>query len=396
MPYVSPLMLIGLVGVAWAMVRFMMRHVFLWGVNEPRRAYGPLMAAPGDKLLVLCDKTSDILGRIPDTSRLDLDPIAQSDSPTAAWAQAKGHIGNLKPGHVVVITDLDSDLENTAATHTKLTLVEELVHDPARTIVALSRNPPAVLRSSLRPDQHEPDRARWTRLLNEVIVVDQRGAPGAVSSQSRSEWWRWIRAAGDHDSNNELLAELHNEGRLDGFVWCICEDIRNTPAFLSNELSRDQVLDEIDERTSDYYQALWDRCSDDEKVVLASVARHGLVNAASRRIVRRLLMRRLLTKDPDLRMMNRTFRRFVLGPARLRQVAQLEGLAEPSTWDRLRLPLALGAIAAAAFLFTTQRDMFNQTLAALAGLAAAVPAVIRVVSVVAGRGAGANVSDANV
>jgi hypothetical protein len=37
------------------------------------------------------------------------------------------------------------------------------------------------------------------------------------------------------------------------------------------------------------------------------------------------------------------------------------------------------------FLFSTQRDMFDQTVAAVAGVAAAVPSIMRVVTAVAGR-----------
>ena len=73
--------------------------------------------------------------------------------------------------------------------------------------------------------------------------------------------------------------------------------------------------------------------------------------------------------------MNQTFENFILAPDIVRQVAQLEGVAGPSTWDRVRVPFALAATSAGAFLFPTQRDMFNQTVIVVTALAAAVPTV---------------------
>jgi hypothetical protein len=130
---------------------------------------------------------------------------------------------------------------------------------------------------------------------------------------------------------------------------------------------------------------VWSTCSDDDKLVLVHVAQQGLANAASRRVVRRLLMRGLLFKDPGLRVMNETFKRFVLGPQCRAEVRCFEGEAEPSTWDRLRMPLALGAASAGAFLFVTQREVFDSTLTTVAGITAAVPTVIRLASLVMDR-----------
>ncbi len=75
--------------------------------------------------------------------------------------------------------------------------------------------------------------------------------------------------------------------------------------------------------------------------------------------------------------MNETFRRFILTPDRKAQVRRIEGQAEASVWDRLRWPLGLTAAAAAIFLFTTQRETFNSTVAAVAGVSTAVPAIVR-------------------
>ena len=88
----------------------------------------------------------------------------------------------------------------------------------------------------------------------------------------------------------------------------ICDELEKTSAFQSGELTCEQILEELAERAAPYYQRLWQACDADERVVLEHVAQHGLASAASRRVVRRLLGKGLLRKDPDLRLMNQSFR----------------------------------------------------------------------------------------
>jgi hypothetical protein len=178
---------------------------------------------------------------------------------------------------------------------------------------------------------------------------------------------------------------LAHEGRPNAALRRVCDDIRESEAFRDGAMTREQVLDEIEDRASGWYRRVWSTCSDDEKLVLGHVAQQGLANSSGRRAVRRLLMRGLLFKDPGLRVMNETFKRFVLSSQCRAEVRCLEGEAEPSTWDRLRLPLALGAASAGSFLFVTQREVFDSTLTTVAGITAAVPTVIRLASLVMDR-----------
>jgi len=157
----------------------------------------------------------------------------------------------------------------------------------------------------------------------------------------------------------------------------ICEELQRTLAFQSRGLTCEQILEELAERAAPYYQRLWLACDADERVVLEHVAQYGLASAASRRVVRRLLGKGLLRKDPNLRLMNQSFQRFVLTAECRREVAALEELAEPSVWDRLRLPLGLTALATVLFLVITQREAFDATVAMAAGVTTAVPTLVR-------------------
>ena len=71
--------------------------------------------------------------------------------------------------------------------------------------------------------------------------------------------------------------------------------------------------------------------------------------------------------------MNQSFARFVPEVERRLEVAALEQLAEPSLWDRLRVPLAVASVIAVTFLVATQREAFDATLSMAVGVSAAVP-----------------------
>ena len=406
MPYLAPLLLMCLIGVAYVMVQFLLRHVYLVGVSEPLWAAGGLVETAGANVLIRYDDSSKLASRLRDMSVLTLGPIARSNDSSAAWRQALMKLSRDDVGHALVITDLDANLDDVDLTRTKLELLEELVNDPTRTVVVLLKTPPATFQDSIRRGRDATLMEMWSRLFKALVLVDWRGgakrtqelkpAPEAdqqipeptIPVVDSSRPWNWREWRGRHKPLDEqtLLGQILDlEGRYDRFIRSICEDIRQSDAFQSGTLTAEQILDEIDDRSATYYQRIWASCSDDEKVVLGHVALHGLTTAASRRMVRRLLARRLLTKDPDLRLMNRTFKNFMLSPDIQRQVVALEGSAEASTWDRMRVPFALSVMIAAVFLFTTQREMFNQTVAAVTALAGLVPTVLRTVALIAQR-----------
>jgi hypothetical protein len=144
---------------------------------------------------------------------------------------------------------------------------------------------------------------------------------------------------------------------------------------------RDQVLDEIGERAEEYYSALWYTCSSYEQFVLMQLAQTGLVNFKARRHVRRLLARGHIRRDPQLRLMNETFRRFVLAQSATSNLAaELETNLAGDAWNRFRVPLFASIAIVLLFFFMTQRQMFDSTIALVTGLAASLPAFISMVS----------------
>ena len=155
---------------------------------------------------------------------------------------------------------------------------------------------------------------------------------------------------------------------------------------MDGSLTRDQILEEIEESADQHYREIWKERSEDERVLLEHVARHGLASAASRRVVRKLLAAGLLRKDPELRLMSESFRRFVLEPERRQEVAALEKQAAPSLWDRLRIPLAMSGTLALLFLVVTQREALDTTVSMALGVTTAGGTLMKLTSLLAQLG----------
>jgi hypothetical protein len=127
-----------------------------------------------------------------------------------------------------------------------------------------------------------------------------------------------------------------------------------------------------------HYRRLWTSCSSEEKVLLYHIAREGLVSRRATPVLFPLFRRGLV--QPPCRLMNESFRQFVIGAEPVEVFAKWQERGEVSWWARMRMPLVVALSALAAFFFATQREALNQSLGFLAAIAAVGPALITVTS----------------
>ena len=218
----------------------------------------------------------------------------------------------------------------------KLSLLEELAADQSRTVIVVSGVSVRTLTDSMRhsarviaatrdkrtndrrpaaPDPTDSPVDRWRRLIKSFVVVERWEEPetsvavpkvneagtagvalASLPALTRGAAWSRRFAVLGRDPALALL-DAEGDKRAHPYVRRVCEDLRASKAVQDGRLTRQQVFDEIVERTKQFYRARWDSCSEDEKVVLGHIAQHGLANASVRAIVRRLLGRGLLCKD---------------------------------------------------------------------------------------------------
>ncbi|HVW83504.1 MAG TPA: hypothetical protein VHB50_02440, partial [Bryobacteraceae bacterium] len=111
------------------------------------------------------------------------------------------------------------------------------------------------------------------------------------------------------------------EGPVRDLIWKECRDL---PALwplgarLAKDLehedvhSRETIASELLERADPYYRMVWKECSPDQKFVLAQLATDGMLNPANDRAIRQLVRRGLILTTPQFRIVNESFRRFLV------------------------------------------------------------------------------------
>jgi len=413
-----------LLALTWGVAQVFMRRVFLVGITEPLWACGDIAINAGENVLEIWDRIPRPPNR-DDIQPLKLGPIVHDKDMPRAWRLALLSLDNRAASATVLIDDFDDELDDGRVMENKLSLLEELAADHSRTVIVVSGASVRTLTDSMRhsarviaatrdkrtndrrpaaPDPADSPFDRWRRLIRSFVVVERweepetsapvptvhEGGTAGVAlaslpalTRGAAAWSRRVAGIG----RDPALALLDSEGgkRAHPYVRRVCADLRASTAVQEGRLTKQQVFDEIVERTKQFYRARWESCSEDEKVVLGHIAEHGLANASVRGIVRRLLGRGLLCKDPALRPMNETFRRFIMTRECTEQVAALETADGPSTWDRLRVPLAVAVVGAAVFLFATQKELYNAILGVTTAAAVSVPTLIRAVGMLAGR-----------
>jgi uncharacterized membrane protein YjjP (DUF1212 family) len=285
-------------------------------------------------------------------------------------------------------------------------MLDRLMRNPDRTVVIRPTSMAVITHAILQG----PDRDAWSRLLSSFVWVngsqinaDGRGVSvsGARSTFDDSTpppvgqkgWLKRllhrVYLATGFGNYFEQMADsrvvdraIAAEIRGDAYLETLIGELESVAS------GRDQVLDEIGERAEEYYTALWHPCSAGEKLVLMQVAQTGLVNSKARKDVRRLLARGLLQRDPQLRLMNETFRRFVCVQAATSSLSsRLEEDLAGDAWNRVRMPFFAGVVVVLLFFFGTQRELFDSTFAVVGGLAATIPALLKMLSSFGERGA---------
>jgi hypothetical protein len=114
-------------------------------------------------------------------------------------------------------------------------------------------------------------------------------------------------------------------------------------------------------------------------MTLFRVAKDGLVSRRDPDL-RRLMQRGFLVRDPSLRLMDESFRSFVLAVSAAEGVNTYRADVE-SKWDRLKAPLLLVLLGVIAFLFITQKELFDSTLTLVSALTGGAVALLKLFGV---------------
>jgi hypothetical protein len=143
--------------------------------------------------------------------------------------------------------------------------------------------------------------------------------------------------------------------------------------------SRDLLIDEILQKAETYYRSIWSVCSTDEKITLYHLARNGFITPKETETVRMLMRKGLIRKEPRFILLNESFKKFVLTAESAAVIEQWKR-SQPRSWGNIRTPLVTVLIAVALFIFVTQRETFNESVAWISAFVASIPALLKLLN----------------
>ena len=168
--------------------------------------------------------------------------------------------------------------------------------------------------------------------------------------------------------------------RIGGDLWLAL----NPQHFLEPE----SVVSEVGDRAVQYYYLEWRSCTEEECFVLAGLARDGTVNPRNTASLRQLLRRRLIVRDPQFRIMNESFRRFLLAQAVSMQ-EDWDNEAAGSGWGKMRGPLATVLVLVGLFLLSTQQQFLQTSSGLLTAVGGCVAVLLRLIGAAQGKSSNA-------
>jgi hypothetical protein len=176
------------------------------------------------------------------------------------------------------------------------------------------------------------------------------------------------RALQEHSNDPVFAARVKQECDHTSKLREIGETVLNEHSG-DNTPSREWVVSRVMGLADSYYHALWTRLSSTERLVLYQLARDGWSNPKNLAAIQQLEAKQLVRRDPMYKIINESFRRFVLSPEHADDIAQWVKLEQQSTWHALKFVVIAIGIGFAAWLLYTQAALSQQVVGYIAAIA---------------------------
>jgi hypothetical protein len=181
------------------------------------------------------------------------------------------------------------------------------------------------------------------------------------------------------ECNHTAMLRRIGSSMLDSYLGAL------DPAVTEEELRKTLAKDVLD-RTDSYYRALWATCTKDERLVLFQLSKDGWLNPKNERAIQELQRRNLVIRYKGFRVMNESFRRFILLYQYPEEIAAWEEEVRRSGWHGFRNALALAGLLVGAWLAYTQQQSFHLAIGYVGALGGAVTTVGTLFAALRGRG----------
>jgi hypothetical protein len=292
------------------------------------------------------------------------------DQQTSDWPR-EFELAVSNPLTIVAITHLEHRMHDPAFRGPMLERLESAMYRHNATVWCSSTRDPLELLDEFQPTVAE--RSGWSH----VFARFRREHVGLEIDRDRSDalaaTLKQPKAGLDPDTQSLIVSECEVSPEL----LAIGENLaRRLPP--KARPAREDVLAEIEAGARHFYGTVWNACDTDERVVLRQLAEEGLVNPNNPAAIARLLNSGLVRRGRTFRIMNETFRRFVLGAAPHETISTWEHEGVRVPWGTIATTGITVAFGLAGLLLLTQEQLVDAWISYIPALAPAIPTVWKV------------------
>lgn len=191
-----------------------------------------------------------------------------------------------------------------------------------------------------------PAEARWHSLLGSFYLLH-------VKNPSPTQGI-------DHENTSSPLEKfqkfIHEECRVSPALWSLKDIYSNLfPKNLKDRVTEDSVREAILQMAKGYYEQVWQSLTVDEQLALYHLAKDRYIHIEHPGLDP-LLKKGLILFNPDLRLMNTSFREFVRRAGERDELNKVEEKSQ-SIWNALKFPVGLGLGTIIFLLIFTQEEL---------------------------------------
>jgi len=161
---------------------------------------------------------------------------------------------------------------------------------------------------------------------------------------------------------------------------------RNSPDLDSAEKDS-RILNYIVDAAQNYYFAMWNTCSKEEKFLLFDLAQDGLLNIKNEKVIYDLVRKGILEANPTLRIFNQSFAEFIINAISEEEGTQMEREAKKEgVWNTYKFLAIFIVLLIVVFLSFVERQAFTKITGVVSIGAMLLPNIIKVFNSIGSSG----------
>jgi hypothetical protein len=303
----------------------------------------------------------------------------------------------LPADRVIILDHFEYGMDDAALNMKKLELLERLVYVESRTIVILCTLDPMFYLVAGFPNTVSTDpgngsasaqvRDRWASILSAFYK-------GKFDDKTSKQFDIQLGKMQEQGKNSPALIMLINVVRQECNHTAILRRIglrllppRIKQSALANESGlREEIMEDVLDRADAYYRSLWSTCTEDERLVLYQLAKDGWANPKNSKAIQELKRRGLIFWSSGFRVMNKSFRQFVLDYQYPEDLAAWNNEVRQSTWRAVRSSILVAGVLLVVWLVYSQQQVVHVAVGYVGAIGGAAAAVAGLVSSLRNRG----------